>query len=354
MGKDVKSMKGKKVPLKFYIYAEDIVELKQDDWDIDFVEEFGDFKENHIKYAEYVINNYITLKFERGTTQIYIDGKKFIQCIRLILHIPYSEVEKYDEIKSIDDAIDIYRKRSHQINIVEGPGARPIEAFTPNITPKEEFRGHCSNIEAWAENDYNTCILHSNIAFPMLKKLAEVGDPIARRVFKEEIASRYEMGDQQFRINLRRLGYLKFLTKEELNTLKEVVRENWNSNTNRYKKPSESSHSSSSIHNFVSYYIGSIRLYDAKKRRDFIESCNQRLIKLYRDSFRKKNQPQSKKDVANLITKRKILLRDLENIKSEMNITGKLIEFLKTVEVLIRHHDPNDVEAQLDSFKITS
>ncbi|GAH49528.1 unnamed protein product, partial [marine sediment metagenome] len=281
MGKDVKSMKGKKIPLKFYIYAEDIVELKQDDWDTDFVSKFEDFDEIRSKYEEYMINDYITLKFERGTTQIYIDGKKFIQCIRLILHIPYTEVEEYDEIESIDDAIEVYRKRSQRIDIVEGPGARPIQGFTQNITPKEEFRGHCSNIEAWAENDYNTRILHSNIAFPMLKKLAEVGDPIARRVFKEEIASRFEMGDDKFRHHLRILGYLNFLTKEELLTLDEVTREKWNRNANRYEKPRENSSSSNAIYNFVSYYVRSVNLYDAKKRREFLNSCNQTLIKLY-------------------------------------------------------------------------
>jgi len=310
LGKDVKSMKGKKVPLKFYIYADDIVELKQEDWDIDFIEEFEDHKDARNESESYVINDYITLKFERGTTQIYINGKKFIQCIRLIIHIPYDDVEKYDEIKSIDDAIEIYKKRSRQIDIVEGPGARAVQESTYRISPKEEFRGHCSK--------------------------------------------RFEMGDNKFRNHLRILGYLKFLTREELITLEEVARAKYNENTNRYEKPREKSKSSNAIYNFVSYFVRSKHLYDANKRGDFISSCNQTLFKLYQDSFRNKNKSQSKNEVTNHILKRKILLRELKHIKSEMHIPGKLIEFLKTLEVLIIHLDPDVVEAQLDSFKMPS
>jgi len=292
------------------------------------------------------------LKFERGTTQIYIDGKKFIQCIRLILHIHYAEVEKYDEIKSIDDAIDIYRKRSHRVDIVEGPGARPVQEVTFKISPEEEFRGHCSNIEAWAENDYNTCILHSNIAFPMLKKLAEVGDPIARRVFKEEIAKRFEMGDEKFRFNLKALGYLKFLTKEELQTLLEISHERSNLRIARHMKSTEKSLKSNAINNFVAYYNNSRNFYKPKKRREFLNSCKQALIELYQDSFRNKTKPQSKKDIMNLIAKRKLLIKYLAKLKSDIYISGKLIEFLKTLEVLIMHLDPDIIESTLNSFKI--
>ena len=355
MNKNLNNRRGKKVPLKFSIYTEDITELKREVEDLDIIEEFEDFEDfegSEYKYESYVINDYITLKFEDGTTQIYIDGNQFMQCIRLVLHIPYVDVEKYDEIKSIDDAIDIYKKSLYQNEIVEGPGARRVYGFTHDISPEEEFRGHCSNIQAWAENDYNTCILHSNIAFPMLKKLTEVGDPRARRVFNEEIARRYEMGDEKFRFNLKEIGYLKYLTEEELLTLMEVAGEKLNHNKNRYMKSRENSLTSNAIYNFVSYYNASIHSYEAKKRREFLESCKQTLIELYQESFRNKNKPPLKKDIMNLIVKRKLLYRELGELKSEIQISGKLLEFLSTLEVLIKHLDPNIIENQLDSFKI--
>ncbi len=37
---------------------------------------------------EFKVNGYITLKLEEGKTFIHIAGKKFMQCIRLMLNIP--------------------------------------------------------------------------------------------------------------------------------------------------------------------------------------------------------------------------------------------------------------------------
>jgi len=46
----------------------------------------------------------------------------------------------------------------------------------------------------WYENAYNTKLLHRNLAFPLLRRLTEVGDSLAKRVFTEEIAKRLESG----------------------------------------------------------------------------------------------------------------------------------------------------------------
>ena len=43
-------------------------------------------------------------------------------------------------------------------------------------------------MQVWAEHNYYTRLLHRDITFPLLKKLTEGGDPLARKVFKEEIA----------------------------------------------------------------------------------------------------------------------------------------------------------------------
>ena len=50
------------------------------------------------------------------------------------------------------------------------------------------------NLQTWAENGYDTRILHSTLAFPLLKRLTEVGDLIAKNKLKEEIAIRYFYG----------------------------------------------------------------------------------------------------------------------------------------------------------------
>jgi hypothetical protein len=45
-----------------------------------------------------------------------------------------------------------------------------------NIPPEIRFWAHCSNLETWGENNYDTRLIHSNLAFPLLKKLTEAGD----------------------------------------------------------------------------------------------------------------------------------------------------------------------------------
>ncbi|MHA1492280.1 MAG: leucine-rich repeat domain-containing protein, partial [Promethearchaeota archaeon] len=83
------------------------------------------------------------------------------------------------------------------------------------IPPETEFWAHCSNLQAWAEHGYNTRLLHSNIAFPLLKKLAKVGDPLARKMFKEEVAERFLSGSESVQRYLISEGYLKHFTWDE-------------------------------------------------------------------------------------------------------------------------------------------
>ncbi|HDZ18267.1 hypothetical protein LCGC14_0736600 [marine sediment metagenome] len=67
----------------------------------------------------------------------------------------------------------------------------------------------------WAELESNTRLLHSNLAFPLLKKLTEVGDPLAKRVFKEEIAKRLESGYWPVIEFLKNEKYIDLLSREE-------------------------------------------------------------------------------------------------------------------------------------------
>ncbi|MFX1275093.1 MAG: Rab family GTPase [Promethearchaeota archaeon] len=157
---------------------------------------------------KYQINEYISLQLDWNMTNIYINGIHFNQCKYLLLDIPLSEIEKYDEIDSIDKAVELL---DHSLE------THSIERF--KIDPETEFWGHCSNLQAWVENDYDTRIIHRNLAFPLLKKLSEIGDLIAKKVFKNEIALRLEENFSSVTHYLVEEGYLKFFNKEELDLL---------------------------------------------------------------------------------------------------------------------------------------
>jgi len=132
---------------------------------------------------EFKINDFLILKLEEGKTNIYVNGEQFEQCKFLMLDIPLDEIYRFDEIDSIDEAADILGWR------FEGQMGVKYE-----IDPETEFWGHCSNLQAWYENNYDTRLLHSNLSFPLLKKLKDVGDPLAMKVLIEEITSRFESG----------------------------------------------------------------------------------------------------------------------------------------------------------------
>ena len=152
------------------------------------------------------INDYLTLRLEGGVTNIFINGVLFNQCKFLLFNIFGNTPEKYDIIESIDEAETVLDRR------MESRDRGGIDPYT-------EFWGHCSNLQAWYENDYNTCILHRNLAFPLLQALTKAGDPVAKKVFKEEIVTRFLSGFIPVMEFLLEQGFLNYLGKEELEVL---------------------------------------------------------------------------------------------------------------------------------------
>ena len=157
---------------------------------------------------EFKVNEYITLKLEDDITNIYIKDILFRQCKLLILNIPNDKDSS--QIQSIDEAAD---------KLGWSPFGQESPDIRHKISPKTKFWAHCSNIQAWIENDYNTKILHHSISFPLLKKLVELGDPLAKMRFKEEVAERLERSTPQVLLFLIRERYLDVFTPEELESL---------------------------------------------------------------------------------------------------------------------------------------
>ena len=154
---------------------------------------------------EFNVNDYLTLKLEDGKTIIYVKGERFIQCMFLLLEIPIKEITSLDDIESIDEA------KEKLDSSLEGSRGQHRA-----ITPETEFWGHCSNLQAWYEYDYDTRLLHSNLAFPLLKRLTKVGDPLANKVFKEEIAKRFQSGYIPSIYYLIKQGYLEYINDNEI------------------------------------------------------------------------------------------------------------------------------------------
>jgi len=156
---------------------------------------------------EFKINEFLSLRLEEGKTFIYVKDVRFDQCKFLLLDISTDQTRSIDEIESIDEAAE---KLDRSLEVGEG---------SRRIPPETEFWGHCSNLQAWYEHEYNTRLLHRNLAFPLLRRLADCGDPLAKKVFKEEIAKRFESGFLPVVLYLMKEKYLHYFIPEELNVL---------------------------------------------------------------------------------------------------------------------------------------
>ncbi|HEC39764.1 hypothetical protein LCGC14_0525780 [marine sediment metagenome] len=176
----------------------------------DALDENVDDDDNYSYIKILPINDFITLKLgDNGSVDIFVNGEFFEICKYLLINIPLDEIDEFNEIDSIDEAAEIL---DHSMEDED-------ELDVVNLNPEELFWGHASNLQAWVESKYNTCLIHRNLAFPLLKKLTEVGDPVAKEVFKHEIAKRIDDGSINVVYYLIIEDYLKYLDKEEIQSL---------------------------------------------------------------------------------------------------------------------------------------
>ncbi|TFG16826.1 MAG: hypothetical protein EU530_11435 [Promethearchaeota archaeon] len=163
---------------------------------------------------EFEVNKFLKLRLEEGKTVIYINDKRFNQCRYLLLNFEVNQIEMLENIESIDEAAEKLDNTAESYSIKN------------LISPEEEFWGHCSNLHGWSELGYDSRILHRNLAFPLLKKLNEIGDQHAKKVFKEEIARRLTSGYYTIMKYLIEEKYIFYLTPEELDIIYEEMLDN--------------------------------------------------------------------------------------------------------------------------------
>ncbi|HDZ17580.1 hypothetical protein LCGC14_1270070 [marine sediment metagenome] len=157
---------------------------------------------------EFKISDFLTVRLEEGATNIYVKEERFIQCKYLLINFLPDEYQGLEAIDSIDEAVE---KLDHSLE------TESILEY--EIDPEMEFWAHCSNLQVWYENGYDTRLIHKNLSFPLLSRLADVGDIDAYKMLKEEIAIRFASGYLPVQLYLITQYYLTRLLKEELKTI---------------------------------------------------------------------------------------------------------------------------------------
>ncbi|MBY9006067.1 MAG: hypothetical protein KGD63_04860 [Candidatus Lokiarchaeota archaeon] len=161
--------------------------------------------------TEFVINQYLKLKLVDNKTIIYVDDIKVLQCKYLLLNdiVNNKEDSKFNvENITIDEQAE---------NLDHSMERKDLDSV--DIPPETEFWAHSSNLQTWYENNYNSKVLHSNLAFPLLRRLSKAGDMKAKKVFKDEIVSRFRNGNLNVMTFLVKEGFLDEIDIEESDML---------------------------------------------------------------------------------------------------------------------------------------
>ncbi len=153
------------------------------------------------------INDKISLKLENKKTNIYVNNKLFLNCKAILINISGMEFSNLHDLNSIDEAVEKLEKK--RLNI--------------KIPSHIEFWAHCSNIQAWAELNYDSDILNYRLAFPLLRELTAEGDLIAKKRFKEEIVKKFEIGYIPIIHFFIIENYLRYFNKDEKIVLWDLI-----------------------------------------------------------------------------------------------------------------------------------
>ncbi|UCD01216.1 MAG: leucine-rich repeat domain-containing protein [Promethearchaeota archaeon] len=254
-----------------------------------------------------------------------------------MLNIPVNRVEDYDEIESIDEAVEILDRSMERNPAIRG-----------KVSPEEEFLGHCSNLQAWEDNGYDTRILHRNLAFPLLKKLTDVGDPIAKRKFKEEIAIRYASGHPTVMRFLIQNGYLKYLSDEEFETILDDIKSPlFDEISGQIEKNLKHSLNQDAIKNINLQITKLFRFFRFNRNYMFLFQIVKRISRGYRQRFveivlnRFRNTYRFP-----MVQFMEYLLNNFEDIKIEyVKYNGRIIGFLNNEILILKKKNIRDIDS---------
>ncbi len=125
--------------------------------------------------SKIIINDYITVSSEQNKISIYIQEERFQE-------FEYSFINK------------ILKKSKSQLEKTNLQGNYVENKFDKDSN-NAYFNNFVNILKFWIRNNYDTEILPYAISFPLLRKLVEVGDSSAKKVFIDEILKNLWDGD---------------------------------------------------------------------------------------------------------------------------------------------------------------
>ncbi|MBN2153996.1 MAG: hypothetical protein JW839_21240 [Candidatus Lokiarchaeota archaeon] len=168
---------------------------------------------------EFKINGILSVRLEDDGPRMYVNGRPFDQCAYPVLNdSSYQDDENDYGASNWNPHIPRKAARSVDAFLWKGHGTldHPGYVEDPCVSMKELYWGLCSTLQAWAENDYDTRLLHANLAFPLARALANAGDAVAKARFEREVISRWKSDFEPVQHFLFHGGFLNGLSPGSL------------------------------------------------------------------------------------------------------------------------------------------
>jgi len=121
------------------------------------------------------VNDYLTISSESNVISLYIKGERFQE-------FDYSFINKI--IKASKNQLEKTNTQDKYVNA-------KYKADSKNAY----FTNFANILKIWSRNNYDTNLLRYNVSFPLLRRLVEVGDSHAKKVFIDEILKNLWVGD---------------------------------------------------------------------------------------------------------------------------------------------------------------
>jgi hypothetical protein len=169
---------------------------------------------------EFRVNDLLTVRFDGRGIYMLVNGQRFNQCVYPALYpdvfMDSDQVEGDPSEMAEPDAPAIPKRARgsvdanlyHDYGTLDHPGYEQ----SPGLPPETLFWGLCSSLQAWAENNYDSRLLHVNLAFPIARALARAGDEDAKAMYEREVVTRWKSDFEPVQVYLAQGGFLRDLS----------------------------------------------------------------------------------------------------------------------------------------------
>ncbi|MHA1479374.1 MAG: hypothetical protein ACTSPU_14360, partial [Promethearchaeota archaeon] len=164
---------------------------------------------------EYKVNEFLTLKLEEHKTYIYVNNER--RDFTKIFNIHKIKEKYFKYVDSIEEAV-------FRFDVLDNYNYDALEEDEEiSNSSEEEFRDHCSILQTWLDNDFDTSDIGTSLLQTYLLlylsemcRYADIDNPLVIEFIKNEITKRIDSGSYNIVLFLFDQSFFYFFSQEEV------------------------------------------------------------------------------------------------------------------------------------------